>query len=30
MVKDPAMFHKIVDYTVEGRVFENKQYDRIR
>jgi len=29
MKKNQHMFEKIVDYTVEGRVFENKQYDKI-
>lgn len=30
MAKDPSMFIKIVEYTVEGRSFENKQYDKIK
>jgi len=30
MVKDISMFHKIVDYTVEGRTFENKPYDKLK
>jgi hypothetical protein len=30
MVKQPDLFYKILDYTVEGRSFENKNYDKIR
>ena len=30
MTKQPAMFYKVIDYTVEGRSFENKIYDKIR
>ena len=30
MVKNLEMFLKIVDYTVEGRVFENRKYDCVR
>lgn len=29
MKKNQHMFEKIVEYTVEGRVFENKQYDKV-
>jgi ubiquitin-conjugating enzyme E2 M len=30
MIKQPVSFTKIIDYTVEGRTFENKAYDKIR
>ena len=30
MIKDPAMFSKIVEYTIYGRSFENKQYDKLK
>lgn len=29
MAKDMNMYRKIVDYTCGGRVFENKQYDKL-
>ena len=29
MAKDQNMFKKIVGYTCTGRVFENKQYDKL-
>lgn len=30
MQKNYNMYLKIVEYTIEGRTFENKQYDKIR
>lgn len=29
MLKDLGMFNKIVEYTMGGRAFENKQYDKL-
>lgn len=29
MIKDYEMFRKIVEHTVEGRVFKNLEYDRL-
>jgi hypothetical protein len=30
MLKDHDLFIKLVEYTVEGRTFENKQYDKLK
>ncbi len=29
MIKDYEMYKKIVEHTIEGRVFKNQEYDRI-
>jgi hypothetical protein len=29
MIKDYEMFKKIVEHTIEGRVFKNLEYDKI-